>query len=223
MRFPLSVLAACAALALIASCSSEGAESDSAPETDNAAAEPEAPAESAPSGTAGNAETAPADLPPVENGVRQITWDALMPAGEDEVLAELMKKNAARADKVEEGGPGDEMVQVGTFNVVEALDGEPIRMPGYVVPFNFNSDDEYSEFLLVPYFGACIHTPPPPPNQIVYVQTDAPVVVEDIWTPVWVEGEMQTARHEDGMGDAAYTLNLAKLEIYEGAKRRPSR
>lgn len=222
MRFIFSGLAACAVLALLTGCGSEGAEAGAPSGSENDPAAAPAVAETTSSTPDAEAD-APTDLPPVENGVRHITWDALMPAGEDKVLAELMKKNAARAAEVEEGGPGDQMVQVGTFNVVEALDGEPIRMPGYVVPFNFNSDDEYSEFLLVPYFGACIHTPPPPPNQIVYVQTDEPVVVEDIWTPVWVEGEMQTARHEDEMGDAAYTLNLSKLEIYEGAKRRPSR
>lgn len=219
MRFPPAALAACSALVLLTGCSSEGAEPGEAPE-------PSAAAETAGKGAAAASAAeagAAAELPPLKDGVRQITWDALMPAGEDEILAELMKKNAARAAQVEEGGPGDDMVQVGTFNVVEALDGEPVRMPGYVVPFNFNSDDEYSEFLLVPYFGACIHTPPPPPNQIVYVKSDDPVVVEDIWTPVWVEGEMQTARHENDMGDAAYTLQLDALEIYEGAKRRPSR
>ena len=45
-----------------------------------------------------------------------------------------------------------------------ALDGVRARIPGYVVPLE-SSAAGHLEFLLVPYFGACIHTPPPPPTR----------------------------------------------------------
>lgn len=54
--------------------------------------------------------------------------------------------------------------------VVKALDGQNIRLPGYIVPLEVSEEGRTTEFLLVPYFGACIHVPPPPSNQIVHVK-----------------------------------------------------
>lgn len=146
---------------------------------------------------------------------RKLTWDDLMPVGESKILKELMQEHMARVSDIREGSAKDEMVQIGTFNVVESLDGQHVRIPGYVIPFNFNKTNEYSEFLLVPYAGACIHAPPPPPNQIVYVKADKPVKVESIWDAVWVEGGLKTQKHEDALSDAAYTLTLTSLEAYQ--------
>ncbi|MEZ5938671.1 MAG: DUF3299 domain-containing protein [Hyphomonadaceae bacterium] len=116
---------------------------------------------------------------------------------------------------IAEGSRLDAMPQLGTFNTVADLNGLKVRMPGFVVPIDFNADNAYAEFLLVPYQGACIHTPPPPPNQIVYVKADKPVEIPDIWDAYWVEGVMSTNRHENDRGDAAYTLSLTKLSRYE--------
>ncbi len=102
--------------------------------------------------------------------------------------------------------------QYGTFDVVEELDGKSIRIPGFMVPFDINQMQEVTEFLLVPYFGACIHVPPPPPNQIVYVTTEDAVPFG--WEPVWLEGVLETKRHMNQLGSAAYTLNLTKMEPY---------
>ena len=146
--------------------------------------------------------------------LRQLTWDDLLPIGEQEVLAELMQEHMTRIAGVREGSADDQMIQVGTFNVVHALDGESIRIPGFVIPFSFRRDSRYDEFLLVPYAGACIHVPPPPPNQIIYVQVDEPIEVPDIWSPVWAEGVLTTQKHEDELGDAAYTMRLTALEEY---------
>lgn len=146
---------------------------------------------------------------------RKLTWDDLMPVGESKILKELMQEHMTRVSDIREGSAKDEMVQIGTFNVVESLNGQHVRIPGYVIPFNFNKTNEYSEFLLVPYAGACIHAPPPPPNQIVYVKADKPVKVESIWDAVWAEGELKTQKHEDELSDAAYTLTLNRLEAYQ--------
>ena len=72
-----------------------------------------------------------------------------------------------------------------------ALDNQLIRMPGYLLPLEF-SGQQVTEFLLVPYVGACIHSPPPPPNQIVYVKSDKPVEVKTTFEAVWVTGRMST-------------------------------
>jgi hypothetical protein len=146
-----------------------------------------------------------------------LTWEDLLPEGELEHLLELYEAHmdALDADPVLEGSPEDQMVQIGTFNVVEHLDGERVRMPGYVIPFEFEPEGGYREFLLVPYFGACIHVPPPPPNQLVWVTADPPVDELELWDPVWIEGVMGVGRFESELADAAYTIELERVEPFE--------
>ncbi len=116
---------------------------------------------------------------------------------------------------IPEGSALDVMPQIGTFNTVAALHGEAVRLPGFIVPLTMEERETYTEFLLVPYFGACLHSPPPPPNQIVYVRADPAVKIDSIYDPVWVEGVMQTERHENDTGNAAYTIVLSNLELFE--------
>lgn len=161
-----------------------------------------------------------------------IMWDDLMPEGSEEELLRQQEEfyrmieqrysanttrlaDAANAlEAIEEGSDLDYMPQFGTFDVVEDLNGELIRIPGYVVPFDFNLNKRHSEFLLVPYMGACIHTPPPPPNQIIYVRADPAVRIKDIWIPYWIEGTLKGEEVLNDTGDAAYSLTLDKIEDY---------
>ncbi|MEO0982370.1 MAG: DUF3299 domain-containing protein [Pseudomonadota bacterium] len=160
-----------------------------------------------------------------------IMWDELMPEGSEEELirqqeaffADLQKRYAANQttladagsfEGIEEGSAFDYMPQLGTFDVVEELDGQLIRIPGYVVPFDFDQGRRHREFLFVPYMGACIHTPPPPPNQIILVRSDPGVRVDDIWVPYWLEGELHAEETRNDLGDTAYSLSLATLEPY---------
>jgi len=166
-----------------------------------------------------------------------LVWEDLMPEGEDALLAELYsdfyedmeirmrqqstladaarEENATVTDIISEGSAQDTMEQIGTYNVVQSLDGEKIRIPGYVVPLDFSAKDEHEEFLLVPYFGACLHTPPPPPNQIIYVKADPAAEIPNIYDPVWLEGTMKTGKYSSELGNSAYELNLSKVEPYE--------
>ncbi|MEP1230720.1 MAG: DUF3299 domain-containing protein [Litorimonas sp.] len=159
-----------------------------------------------------------------------------MPEGEDQRLEELYAEffekqekqyreqltlsQAAKVDAdivslIDEGSAQDTMEQIGTYNVVENLNGAKVRLPGYVVPLDFNASSEYDEFLLVPYFGACLHTPPPPPNQIVYVKSAKAAKIANITEPVWIEGVMKTGQFGSDLGSSAYELTLSKLEPYE--------
>ncbi|MEL6386472.1 MAG: DUF3299 domain-containing protein [Pseudomonadota bacterium] len=160
-----------------------------------------------------------------------IMWEELMPEGsfeelmrqQDEFFAMLEKRYGANQttlsgatpfSEIEEGSELDYMPQLGSFDVVEELDGELIRIPGYVVPFDFNPSRRHSEFLFVPYMGACIHTPPPPPNQIIFVYAEPAIQVKDIWTPYWLEGTLTAQQTLNELGDAAYSLGLDALEPY---------
>lgn len=89
--------------------------------------------------------------------------------------------------------------------MVQALDNKKIKIPGYVVQLEGDAD-KVTQFLLVPYYGACIHVPPPPPNQIILVDFAQGVKYEDTFDVVWVEGTMQVERVEGDVAVVGYRL-----------------
>ena len=188
-----------------------------------------------------SSEGAPADKEPTTGqgspwGVKPgkpipLNWEDLMPEGAEEELirqqeeffAMLEQRYAANATtladaqplgEIEEGSSMDYMPQFGNFDTVEDLDGQYVRIPGYVVPFDFDQKRRQTEFLFVPYMGACIHTPPPPPNQIIFVRANPGERIGDIWAPYWLEGTLTGEAQQSDVGDAAYSLDLEKLEPY---------
>ena len=161
-----------------------------------------------------------ATVPATETPVRQLEWDDLMPPDWDPLarlneLRESGRLGAIRDGTAEADAVMQEFLTAGrSAPVVTELDGASVRLPGFIVPLDF-SGTEVSEFLLVPYFGACIHVPPPPANQIVYVKTTTPFAMKEMWDPVWVTGVITTVAHLNEVGDAGYTLHAAKIEPYE--------
>lgn len=108
--------------------------------------------------------------------------------------------------------------------VVPTLDQQNVRMPGFVLPLEY-SGKKVSEFLLVPWVGACIHTPPPPPNQIVHVRLKKSAEFEPTgqFQPVWVTGVMRAKASKvklslvDGSADIdfGYSLRGTAIENYK--------
>jgi hypothetical protein len=102
-----------------------------------------------------------------------------------------------------------------------ALDGKLVRIPGYLLPLEF-SGKQVTEFLLVPWVGACIHTPPPPPNQIVHVKSDKPFEMNGNFDAVWVTGRITAGATRksvyimDGSSeiDVGYSMRASQLERY---------
>ena len=158
--------------------------------------------------------------PPVaaQGEVRELEWEELMPenwdpfAGLDALMGDdvqSLSDNSARA--VELYNAYQEAVR--SAPVVGELDGQQVRLPGFVVPLDFEGT-ETSEFLLVPYFGACIHVPPPPSNQIVYVKTVAGYPLKELFDPVWVTGVINAQAFLNDVGDAGYTMQATIIEPY---------
>lgn len=148
-------------------------------------------------------------------GVTTIGWEDLMPEGEQERLQKMYAAELAKAYSIAEGSAGDAPVQIGSFNTDDTYDGKKIRIPGYTVPFSYDAKAKISEFLLVPYFGACIHALPPPPNQTIFVRTETPVPLKDLPQAVWVEGTLHAEKQESDLADAAYVIDMSLLEKYE--------
>ena len=99
-------------------------------------------------------------------------------------------------------------------DVNPSMDGQKIRIPGFVVPLEFDEEQTISQFFLVPYFGACLHMPPPPPNQIILVDAPEGVQMSALYEPFWLEGEVSTVVTENDMAKSAYAMQLHKLSPY---------
>ncbi len=141
---------------------------------------------------------------------REVLWDQLIPEGwdpyalfdqfSDEEYAALSDEEyLALQDKAQE------MLTRAPVN--EALDGEAVKIPGFMLPLEYDGM-KISEFLLVPYFGACIHTPPPPANQIIRGSLAESYELEEITRPVWISGKLKTGRITSKLGEAGYNMIL---------------
>lgn len=155
-----------------------------------------------------------------------LEWDDLIP--QDDLNALL--NPPGYIDDIEDGGFEDDIgSEIKNFldtasndryqqalvstNIIKDLNGRAVRIPGFVVPVEFD-EEIITEFFLVPYFGACIHSPPPPPNQIIYVQAAKGLKLETLYDPFWISGKLSTTLVENFMATAAYSLEMASYEAY---------
>lgn len=158
----------------------------------------------------------------------EIDWVALMP--EDDLSALLNRPeflndiaDGSAADSVDDFASKrleDEQAQryqqaLVSTRVIEAFDGKAIRIPGFIVPLEQNDEQKATAFFVVPYFGACLHMPPPPPNQILYVEYKEGIAVENLYDPYWFEGTVKIDNHESALGTSAYSLVLDSFALYE--------
>lgn len=149
--------------------------------------------------------------------VEELSWGDLVPpealdlAGMPQPTHDL----SALADTLSDEEFGDPAVQMQpAAPVVAALDGRSVKLPGYIVPLGIDPDGSVSEFLLVPYFGACIHVPPPPSNQIVHVRSKKGIELAALYQPFWVSGAMQVEHVESELANAGYRISEASVEPY---------
>jgi len=148
----------------------------------------------------------------------ELVWDDLIPVDyelpnplndlSDEEFANLMD-GTEKADRL----MSELRAEWDNAPVVDKLNGQTVRLPGFVVPLDFEAV-KITEFLLVPYFGACIHVPPPPANQIVYVKSDEGIEIERLYDAVIIQGTMETAAVASELGHAGYTLHATDVSPY---------
>lgn len=162
------------------------------------------------------AESAKISLP----GFQLIEWDDLIPAGfsSEQVLARYEDRiTAAEPGSAEMDALYEEMnAEFDTASVNPELDTEKIQLAGFVAPLTYDGDD-ITEFLLVPYFGACIHVPPPPSNQTVMVTLaeGESLSLEESWGAVWVAGEMIATKTETDLATAGYSISAPVFGVYD--------
>lgn len=155
----------------------------------------------------------------VSNNVIELDWDVLIP--DDWRLDKLIKlMDEYNADDLSDDDPRAKelMDKIKTFwkeaPVVHKYDGKTVTLPGFVVPLEMDAKT-IDEFLLVPYYGACIHTPPPPANQTVHVVTDREHAYQgQLFDTVWVTGTFKVEKLSSELGDAGYRIEARSVKPY---------
>ncbi|TBU98558.1 DUF3299 domain-containing protein [Stutzerimonas kirkiae] len=158
---------------------------------------------------------------PLHAAQAELDWLELMPE-EDRLALENMPE--IEHDTPEDFGFSDQggLKQGGglpdvmySAKTVQALDGKTILLGGYPVPLESDARGRSTEFFLVPYPGACIHVPPPPPNQIVLVRYPRGILLDDIYAPLWIEGPLRVEKVSNDLADAAYALDATEVRLVE--------
>jgi hypothetical protein len=147
---------------------------------------------------------------------RDAKWEELVPKDWDP-LKDLRKLDLGQLDDADPraGLLLDRMREIWDQAPVNpTLEGAAIRLPGFVVPLE-RSKAGLREFLLVPYFGACIHVPPPPANQIIHVFSAKPLASVHSMSAVWVSGTLKIERANSVMGMSGYRMAASVVEPYE--------
>ncbi len=138
-----------------------------------------------------------------EKDVRTLEWDDLKPKDFVAPLPDIAHIGQAMA--------GPQMINA---PVVDELNGKVVKIPGFVVPLE-GDDEVVTEFLLVPYFGACTHVPPPPSNQIIHVTLKKGAPASAMYDPIWVTGTIRTETWKGELAQVGYTMKGISVTPYD--------
>jgi hypothetical protein len=152
----------------------------------------------------------------VASSVQTIDWKDLVPAGYDP--NELLKKYSRDVAKLKDNDPRAERLAEALRKawenapVVESLNNKTVKLSGFLVALE-GDGKAVSEFLLVPFFGACVHVPPPPSNQIVLVRTGSkPFKASQMFQTVLVTGRLRTEFTRSELASASYVIDATHVE-----------
>lgn len=140
---------------------------------------------------------------------KELNWDELIPesARNQQALLSNTQIDHSQSTPVKPQQTPDAPIR-------KDLDGKKIKLPGFIVPLDGN-EKAVTEFLLVPYFGACIHTPPPPENQIVYVYYEKGVDIDMLYDPIWIEGPIRAYKTQSDLATSGYSMFADNVVAYE--------
>lgn len=153
---------------------------------------------------------------PTKSSIKTVTWDDLLPADWDPMAGfkgiDLNKLDDADPRAIE----ALEKMRIAwdAAPANPAMSGRNIRIPGFIVSLD-GGPNELREFLLVPYFGACIHVPPPPANQIIHVMPNKPVKGVKNMEAVWVSGKITLGLSDTVMGNSSYRMQAVSVTPYK--------
>ena len=142
----------------------------------------------------------------IANPPKEIFWEDLIPQGHVQIDSQAQANH--------EGSEQNWVQPDLDAPVVKALDGQSVSLPGFVVPLEGDSE-LITEFLLVPYFGACIHVPPPPPNQLVHVTIKGGVPIDSLYDAIVVTGVIKTQTWSGEIAQVGYQMQAVGVAPFE--------
>ncbi|MFZ8199549.1 DUF3299 domain-containing protein [Alteromonas portus] len=159
-----------------------------------------------------------------------LSWDALLPDAEKALLGTAQSAQNPLQDlplheqvfqSIQRTFDDEYQQALISVNTVDKFNGKYVKLSGFIVPVEANAQREITAFFIVPYFGACIHYPPPPPNQIVFVSLNnahekGGISGIDIQQAYTFSGEFTTGLYEDPQGTSAYLLDVVEIKPYSG-------
>lgn len=158
---------------------------------------------------------------------RDVEWIELMPKDDLEALlnppeelmdipdgSEMDQISSQIAGAIAQASDSRYQQALSSTRVVDEMNNEQIRIPGFIVPIDFDENQMTTRFFLVPYFGACIHVPPPPPNQIILVDYPKGIKVEELYDPFHISGKLKTSLFQHEMATSSYLLEAADVQLY---------
>ena len=107
--------------------------------------------------------------------------------------------------KRQQPGAGDPPAFVSDF------DTKRVSISGYLVPLDLENKT-INEFLLVPWRGACVHVPPPPANQVIYINAPSGYTPTGQYDSVKVTGTLKSGLTSTGLADADYSIEADTVE-----------
>ncbi len=158
---------------------------------------------------------------------QEIKWESLVPDGFS--FESIMQKYQVQAISIQDGTEESIKLfqkiteEMNNAPVNQKMDQQKVKIPGYIAPLKVEKLMIY-EFLLVPYFGQCIHSPPPPVNQTILVRIDKKkgkgISTRESIFPFWVLGKLKVEKEKTDIGTAGYVIENAIVEKYEPPKKK---
>lgn len=155
---------------------------------------------------------------------RDIQWSQLLPEHEKHILSEYQVKQPQTVSdlteqilrSIEASSDQDYQSAMRSTQTVADFDGSAISIPGFAVPVEFHADQTPSLIFIVPYYGACIHFPPPPPNQIIFARLSPGFELPALTEAYLFYGLLNQGLYEDPLGTSAYELRVTKINEFVG-------
>lgn len=171
-----------------------------------------------------NKKAGPAATP---KAIVTLGWPQLVPDTERAKLVNPNKVDHSKGPERPRSNPltGDDVFnaleggrETPVYSPVKTWDNKMVKIPGYIVPVDYDAKGAITSFFLVPYFGACTHVPPPPPNQIIFVRYPSGFSVQALYEPFWVTGTLKVETMQSEIAESLYTLQGKKIEAYTRAQ-----
>ena len=152
----------------------------------------------------------------------RLQWSQLLPDNEKFILEKYQQRQASSsiefsdniALSLQASTDNEYSAAMVSTNSVDTFDNKAVSIAGFIVPIDYVGDRSLSNIFIVPYFGACLHFPPPPPNQMIFAQLGASFTDFDITQAYRLHGIFRRDLFEDPLGTSAYILEVVSIETY---------